>query len=264
MTLRQDLITEKHLKRLFTAPAEPTPSKLFLILDLSKFIFLYIVFFLLIYGLLNLPALTLQVKYSYKVTIRNQTFAPPAWEKNVEENSADNKIAAELPKINIIDNTLYIAKTDTEAPVIFNVEAAQILNYLEKGVVHFKGTALPGEKGNVFITGHSSNYPWRQSPYNTVFALLDKLEKKDQIALVYQNKKYLYEVAEVFTVKPKDVWVMQETEEPVLTLMTCYPLGTNLKRLIVRAKQIDAALIPAPKTTPTSPSTPLLPKLPGF
>lgn len=287
MAFSQEIITEKHLKGLFSAPPRPLPSKLFLVWDLFKFIFLYTISFLIIYGLLNLPALSLQAKYSYKVAIRNQVFAQPAWEKVVEETSEEAKIAAELPQINLNDDTLYIAKINVEVPVIFNVEAGQILNYLEKGVTHFKGTALPGEIGNVFITGHSSNYPWRQSPYNTVFALLNKLEEKDQIALVYENKKYLYEVAEVFTVKPKDVWVIKPTNEPILTLMTCYPVGTNLKRLIVRAKQVDVNALPVASTTlpatskpassappwlgplrshesETSETGPSLPELPGF
>jgi hypothetical protein len=48
---------------------------------------------------------------------------------------------------------------------------------LRKGVVRYPGTAEPGEVGNTFIFGHSSNFPWVKSEYNDVFALIDQLKK---------------------------------------------------------------------------------------
>lgn len=48
---------------------------------------------------------------------------------------------------------------------------------LQKGIVRYPGTAKPGETGNAFIFGHSSNYYWEKGDYNSVFAALDKLKK---------------------------------------------------------------------------------------
>ena len=39
--------------------------------------------------------------------------------------------------------------------------------------------------------------------------------------------------------EPTDVSVLKQTDEPYLTLMTCYPPGTTSKRLIVKLKQIS-------------------------
>ena len=61
----------------------------------------------------------------------------------------------------------------------------------------------------MFIFGHSSNYPWVQSKYNEVFALLDTLQNGDDIIVYYNQKKYVYEVTDRVTVMPGDVEALQ-------------------------------------------------------
>jgi len=34
------------------------------------------------------------------------------------------------------------------------------MNELENGIIRYPGSAKPGENGNSFIFGHSSNFPW--------------------------------------------------------------------------------------------------------
>lgn len=109
---------------------------------------------------------------------------------------------------------------------------------LRKGVVRYPGTARPGEAGNVFIFGHSSNYPWVKSIYNDVFALLDELQTGDEITVYYFQKKYTYIVTDRATVKPGDVKAL-EARDPTkkeLTLMTCWPVGTTLERILIFAE----------------------------
>lgn len=141
---------------------------------------------------------------------------------------------------NLEDNHLFIPKIYVNAPIIWNSPSDEktMLSNLQNGVVHYDGTALPDEKGNVFITGHSSYYAWDKGKYKTAFTLLPKLEKGDQIALAYNNHVYIYEVTEKIVVNPTDTWVLSPTSTPTLSLMTCIPIGTNLKRLIVRTKAI--------------------------
>lgn len=131
---------------------------------------------------------------------------------------------------------LKIEKLSLEAPIIWNVDEQDILENLKNGVVHYKGSSMPGDGGNVFITGHSSNYFWIKSDYNQVFALLDKLDKTDRISISYNNKIYTYEVVEKKVVNPSQVEVLNATKNEVLTLMTCWPVGTSLNRLIVQAE----------------------------
>lgn len=114
---------------------------------------------------------------------------------------------------------------------------------LRGGVVRYPGTALPGEQGNAFIFGHSSNYPWVKSKYNDVFALLDTLEENDEIIVYYNQKKFIYRVTDRAVVKPGDVAVL-EARDPTkkeISLMTCWPIGTTLERLIIFGELEEAS-----------------------
>jgi LPXTG-site transpeptidase (sortase) family protein len=138
-------------------------------------------------------------------------------------------------------NRLSIPKIGVDAPIVWNADPANILSDLQKGVAHYVGTALPNmREGNVFITGHSSNFVWDRSPYNHIFANLDKLVAGDLIGLTYEGTRYVYRVKGSVVVRPQEVEVLAQTTDPTLSLMTCTPVGTNLRRLIVRADLIRA------------------------
>ena len=157
-----------------------------------------------------------------------------------ENNSQDQNLQPAPPEI-YRDNRLIIPKLKINTPIIFSESNSphQIKKDLKKGVVHHPNTAQPGEKGNVFIVGHSSSYFWRAGDYDQVFALLDKLKNGDLITVYYQNKKYNYSVSEIFQVNPQETWIMDSASEPIITLMTCWPVGTNLRRLVVRGNLVD-------------------------
>lgn len=115
----------------------------------------------------------------------------------------------------------------------------QIQEGLRNGVVHYPGTAVPGQFGNVFITGHSSYYPWDPGQYKDVFALLPKMAVGDIYYIFYNQKKYTYRIREKKEVAPSNVQVLnQPPQEQISTLMTCVPVGTALRRLIIVAEQI--------------------------
>lgn len=117
----------------------------------------------------------------------------------------------------------------------WNTLEDQIRSSLLQGPVHYPGTALPGEMGNVFITGHSSNVFWESSTYNTVFALLPKLKEGDDIFITFNQREYHYRVISKREVYPDNVSILEQGENKQLTLMTCSPVGTNLRRLVVTA-----------------------------
>lgn len=112
---------------------------------------------------------------------------------------------------------------------------------LRKGVVRYPGTARPGEKGNVFIFGHSSNYPWVKSEYNDIFALLDTLENGDEVVIFYEQKKYTYRMTDRAVVKPGDMKALESRDpnKKELALMTCWPIGTTLERIILFGELVD-------------------------
>jgi LPXTG-site transpeptidase (sortase) family protein len=109
---------------------------------------------------------------------------------------------------------------------------------LKSGVIHYPGTADPGEDGNVFITGHSSYYLWDSGRYKDVFARLNQLQIGDEITIYHDQDKFQYVVREKREVKNEDVSVLDQGDEKILTLMTCSPVGTNFRRLVVVAEQV--------------------------
>ncbi|MBI5732115.1 MAG: sortase [Candidatus Magasanikbacteria bacterium] len=115
----------------------------------------------------------------------------------------------------------------------------QIQSGLQNGVVHYPGTAKPGEYGNLFMTGHSSYYPWDPGKFKDVFATLNKLEVGDRYYVYYGQIKYTYEVFEKKEVQPGNVDVLkQPVDQKISTLMTCTPVGTALRRLIITAQEV--------------------------
>jgi sortase A len=102
---------------------------------------------------------------------------------------------------------------------------------LRRAVGHIPGTPLPGEQGNVVITGHR----------DTFFRPLHNIRKDDQITLTTLNRSYQYRVDSTEVVEPEDTEVLADSDDSVLTLVTCYPfyfVGPAPKRFIVRAHMI--------------------------
>lgn len=138
-------------------------------------------------------------------------------------------------------NDLIIPALDINVPVIWDVNGFDKNDYLpalQNGVAKFLGSANPGEGGNVFIFGHSSYYPDDPGKYKQVFTHLDQLKNSDVIYLWWQEKEYKYQVIDIALVSSNNLAILQPTKEEQLTLMTCWPPGTTLRRLIVIAKPI--------------------------
>lgn len=141
------------------------------------------------------------------------------------------------------DPRVIIPKINVDVPVVYNLtsnEEAYIQNALNEGVVHYPGTAVPGQKGNVVIVGHSSNNIFNPGKYKFAFVLLNRMQEGDTFILNYNSQRYVYKVYKKEVVKPNDVQVMapQPDKESVATLITCDPPGTDVNRLVVFGEQI--------------------------
>lgn len=139
-------------------------------------------------------------------------------------------------------SSIFIDKISVSAPIIYSEKEINEKSFqlaLRNGVVHFPETALPGQNGNVVIFGHSSGAWWVPGNYKHVFTLLDKLSVNDIVTIEYQGITYKYKIKNTRIVMPTEVSVLNQTNFPTLTLITCYPVGTNEKRLIVEAEQIS-------------------------
>ncbi len=143
------------------------------------------------------------------------------------------------------DPRLIIPKINVDVPAIYDTTPdhdAQMAA-MAKGVAHFGipgANSRPGEIGNTVLSGHSSNDLFDQGDYKFIFAQLEKLQKGDTIYANYEGKRYTYVVTKMEVVKPTQVdKLIYPTDKPVLTLITCTPLGTARDRLLVTAEQIS-------------------------
>lgn len=112
---------------------------------------------------------------------------------------------------------------------------------LSKSLIHYKGTALPGQQGNAVVFGHST-LPQLYDPKNylTIFSLLPTLERGDIVRIDYDGITYFYKIEKMFEVNPDDVEILiQRFDDAYLTLVTCVPPGTYLRRLVVQAKLLS-------------------------
>lgn len=149
------------------------------------------------------------------------------------------------------DNRLVIPKLGKSVPLVnmssehlegenWHQLEEQIQGALRDGIVHYPGTAKPGQFGNVFLTGHSSYYPWDPGKFKDVFATLGKLDVGDKYYVYYNQQQYIYQIVEKKEVTPDKVEVLhQPQDKKISTLMTCSPVGTTLRRLILTAEQVS-------------------------
>jgi len=168
-------------------------------------------------------------------------------EKAAEEEEAERAVAA--PE----DPTLYLT-----VPRL-GVYGHRVLNdssgwALDLGAVKLPETGFPWEKGdtNTYMACHRIGWPGTES-YNQCLNL-PLMQKGDEVFLQDTNGTvYKYQVSEVFTIRPFDVWVADPLPgRDVVSLQTCtenpndwWTLGPGLfgggpesGRLVVRADRV--------------------------
>lgn len=138
---------------------------------------------------------------------------------------------------------IIIPKINVDVPVVYDETSYnenRIQAALERGVVHYGATAMPGQIGNNVIIGHSSNDLFDSGQYKFAFVLLDRLDNGDVFMLHHEGKRYIYKVYNKAVINPDDFSLINiQTDKPVVTLITCTPPGTALRRLVVQAEQIS-------------------------
>jgi sortase A len=103
---------------------------------------------------------------------------------------------------------------------------------LRRAVGHIRETPLPGESGNVALTGHRDSF----------FRPLRNIQAGDAITFKTADAEFQYQVESTAVVPPSDVSVLQPSSERTLTLITCFPfyyVGAAPNRFIVRARQLE-------------------------
>jgi sortase A len=129
---------------------------------------------------------------------------------------------------------------------IYNAEVVIGGDNLDKHLVHYAGTALPGQLGSPVIFGHSVlrqfYEPAEKNPkrYMSIFSKIMTMKNGDRIFLDYDGIRYTYEVKDKVEVHPEDLFILeQKYSNRELKLITCVPEGTYLRRGVVIAQLVD-------------------------
>ncbi len=120
---------------------------------------------------------------------------------------------------------IVIPAIDVDAPVV----QGDGWEELKMGVGHHIGSANPGERGNMVVSGHND-------VFGEVFRRLGELEPGDEIIVHAGETPYRYLVREKRRVEPTEVSVMEPTTKATMTLITCYPYLIDTHRLVVIAE----------------------------
>ena len=117
---------------------------------------------------------------------------------------------------------------------------------LNRAVGHIEDTPKPGENGNVGIAGHRDGY----------FRGLKDVVKGDTLELETLSGTETYRISDIWIVKPEDVYVLDPTPQPSITLVACYPfyyVGHAPQRYIVRASRSSIAYQSSTETAARTP-----------
>lgn len=198
-------------------------------IKLVSLIFVGIAIAILVFITLNFQSLYLR----YVVWQPSQTSEGPSFVNSAAE--PQKSVRVESVKLYNEPDSLVINKLGVRAPLIFaQSDKQKELNAdLNRGVVAYPGSVKPGEIGNLFLAGHSSAYPWSNTQYGQIFATLDKLEAGDRVIVYYNQRKFEYEIENKYLISPKDLKLVHPENYSKITLSTCWPIGTDLKRLVV-------------------------------
>jgi len=142
---------------------------------------------------------------------------------------------AALPELGSLVGRVEIPRLEVSAVVFEGTDD----DVLDLGVGHLRGTALPGDDGNVVLAAHR----------DTFFRGLRKVREHDIVTLTTASGPRRYQVDSTRIVSPFDTAVAGPTPQPTLTLITCYPfefLGHAPERFIVQAREIVESRQPAP------------------
>jgi sortase A len=135
-----------------------------------------------------------------------------------------NPLAGPAPLAGTLLGRLEAPSVGMTAPVLEGSDDGT----LSRGAGHIEETPLPGHGGNVGIAGHR----------DTIFRPLRRIKVGDPLTLTTAGRSYRYRINKTLIVGPDDVYVLDPTKEPTLTLVTCYPfefIGHAPKRFVVQA-----------------------------
>jgi len=139
------------------------------------------------------------------------------------------------------DFSVVIPKIGAAEKITANVDPSnekEYLRVLTNSIAHAKGTSFPGIGGSTYLFAHSADNFWNVGRYNAVFYLLKELNPGDDVYVFFQGKRHNYKVYETKIVDRLDTHYIDSVSDvgERVILQTCWPPGTDWKRMLIFAK----------------------------
>jgi len=142
----------------------------------------------------------------------------------------DKNFSIIIPQLGI--NAKVVAAVD-----LSDEEAMQ--KALKEGVIQAQGGASPGQGGTTYIFGHSTDSPLHIELYNAIFYPLKDIKENEEVIVIYKGRPYTYKVEEKKIIAADNIqYLTNFSGEEKLVLLTCWPPGTTIKRLLIIATRI--------------------------
>ncbi len=179
----------------------------------------------------NNTTLNLFSKISYPTIL--QASAEQGQEGTLEYLSQEQlqkyKEENEVVKLEEKETVLKIRSAEIEGWVVDGDDA----NALERGFWYHPLSPPPGERGNTIIIGHRFLH---LPPRRDTFFNLDQVKIGDELVIEQKNNQFNYTVINVRVVDKNDTSILSNTSDYRITLITCTPLWTAEKRLVITGK----------------------------
>lgn len=98
------------------------------------------------------------------------------------------------------------------------------------GIWHIPNTSNPERGGNTVLSGHRWQY---LPPSSRTLYLLDKVKDGQPVILYWHGQEYDYTITGREIVTPDRTDILQNTDQPQLTIFTCTPLYSTKQRLVL-------------------------------
>jgi sortase A len=156
---------------------------------------------------------------------------PKKIKENIQEETKNKELYSSRPNVGDNIGKLYIPKLEMELPIYHGTNEDE----LEKGIGHFAGSVLLGEKDNSVLSGHR----------DTVFRRLGEVGKGDLLVVTTSAGEFTYKIKNVRIVDKEDRSVIVPKPKATLTVSTCYPfqyIGAAPERYILVSELIDSTI----------------------
>lgn len=136
--------------------------------------------------------------------------------------------------------SISIPKIGITAPIVVSdtTDNATIHKYLDSGVVMYPDSAMPGQKGETILLGHSAPANWPHIKYDWVFSRVNELKPGDTVTLNYSGQSFNYSVGQTVIIMPGEDLPPSDSQKN-LYLISCWPPGKDYKRIVIEASLVE-------------------------